>query len=53
MIQESPILAAIKKGVTSRVLGDLERLAEKEPDNYTKIWEHFASARRPRRDPTA
>jgi molecular chaperone HtpG len=41
MIQESPILAAIKKGVTSRVLGDLEKLAEKESDNYTKIWEQF------------
>jgi hypothetical protein len=26
MMQESPIPAAIKKGVTSRVLGDLERL---------------------------
>jgi HSP90 family molecular chaperone len=43
MIQESPILSAIKKGVTSRVLGDLEKLAEKEPDNYTKIWEHFGA----------
>ena len=32
MIQESPILAAIKKGVTSRVLGELEKLAEKEPE---------------------
>jgi molecular chaperone HtpG len=41
MIQESPILTAIKKGVTSRVLGDLEKLAEKEPDNYTKIWDLF------------
>jgi molecular chaperone HtpG len=41
MIQESPILAAIKKGVTSRVLGDLEKLAEKETENYTKVWEHF------------
>ena len=29
MIQESPLLAAIKKGVTSRVLGELEKLAEK------------------------
>jgi molecular chaperone HtpG len=27
--------------VTSRVLGDLEKLAEKEPGNYTKVWEHF------------
>ena len=42
-IQESPILAAIKKGVTSRVLGDLEKLAEKEPDAYTKIWDTFGA----------
>ena len=41
MIQESPILAAIKKGVTSRVLGDLEKLAEKEPESYDKIWDLF------------
>ena len=29
MIQESPILAAIQKGVTSRVLSELEKLADK------------------------
>ena len=43
MIQESPILAAIKKGVTGRVIGELERVAEKEPDAYTAIWENFGS----------
>src|SRR5216683_3885217 len=43
MIQESPILTAIKKGVTSRVLGDLEKLAEKEPDSYAKIWDNFGA----------
>jgi molecular chaperone HtpG len=43
MIQESPIFAAIKKGVTSRILGDLEKLAEKEPESYVKIWETFGS----------
>jgi len=41
MIQESPILTAIKKGVTGRVLGDLEKLADKEPDGYAKIWDDF------------
>jgi molecular chaperone HtpG len=41
MIQESPILTAIKKGVTGRVLADLEKLAEKEPENYAKIWDLF------------
>ena len=34
MIQDSPILTAIRKGVTSHVLGDLEKLAEKEPESY-------------------
>ena len=43
MIQESPILAAIRKGVTSRVLGDLEKLAEKEPESYSKIWDNFGA----------
>ena len=41
MIQESPIFTAIKKGVTSRVLGDLEKVAENDPEKYAKIWENF------------
>ena len=41
MIQESPILSAIRKGVTSHVLSDLEKLAEKEPKSFAKIWENF------------
>jgi molecular chaperone HtpG len=43
MIQESPILTAIRKGVTSHVLGDLEKLAEKEPESYAKIWDNFGA----------
>ena len=42
-IQESPLLAAIRKGATSRVLSELERVAEKEPENYTKIWDTFGA----------
>ena len=42
-IQESPLLAAIRKGATSRVLGELERLAGKEPETYTKIWDLFGA----------
>jgi molecular chaperone HtpG len=41
MIQDSPILTAIKKGVSGRVIGELERVAEKEPEAYDKIWENF------------
>jgi molecular chaperone HtpG len=43
MIQESPIFIAIKKGVTSRVLGDLEKLAENEPESFAKIWDSFGA----------
>jgi len=42
-IQESPLLAAIKKGTTSRVISELERLADKEPQAYAKIWETFGA----------
>jgi len=42
-IQESPLLAAIRKGTTSRVLSEFERLADKEPETYKKIWENFGA----------
>ena len=43
MIQQSPILAAIKKSVTGRVLGDLEKLADSDAEAYGKIWDVFGS----------
>ena len=43
MIQESPILSAVKKGVTSRVLKELEKLAESDAEAFAKIWENFGT----------
>ncbi|MFB9947910.1 molecular chaperone HtpG [Rhizobium puerariae] len=43
MIQESPILAAIRKGVSSRVLSALEKLAESDGDAFLKVWESFGA----------
>ncbi|HEV7253371.1 MAG TPA: molecular chaperone HtpG [Mesorhizobium sp.] len=43
MIQESPILAAIKKAVTNRVLSELGKLAENGAEAYAKVWENFGS----------
>ena len=43
MIQESPIFAAIRRGVTSRVLGDLEKAAENDAESYAKIWTNFGA----------
>jgi molecular chaperone HtpG len=43
MIQESSILTAIRKAVTTRILGELERLADKEIATYAKIWDNFGA----------
>lgn len=43
MIQESPVLAAIRKGVTNRVLGDLEKLADNDAESFVKVWEAFGA----------
>ena len=41
MIQESPVFAAIRKGVVSRVTQELTKLAEADPEKFAKIWENF------------
>ncbi len=43
MIQESPVFSAIKRGVTSRIVQELGKLAEHEPDTFAKIWENFGA----------
>jgi len=43
MIQESPIFAAIKKGVANKILQELTKFADSEPEKFAKIWEHFGS----------
>ncbi|CAN5406285.1 molecular chaperone HtpG [soil metagenome] len=41
MIQDSPVLAAIQKGVSNRILSELDKLATGEPERYAAIWENF------------
>jgi molecular chaperone HtpG len=43
MIQQSPILAAIRKGLTSRILSDLEKFAESDKDGFAKLWDTFGA----------
>ena len=43
MIQESPMLAAIRKGVTGRVLAEVDKLATRDAEAYAKIWENFGA----------
>lgn len=41
MIQDSPVLVAIQKGVTGRVLTELQKLSDSDVEAYLRIWENF------------
>jgi molecular chaperone HtpG len=43
MIQDSPVLSAIQKGVSNRILSELDKLATSEPERYAAIWDNFGS----------
>jgi molecular chaperone HtpG len=43
MIQRSPLLAAINKGVTNKVLAELDKLSQHDADTYTAFWEAFGA----------
>jgi molecular chaperone HtpG len=43
MIQQSAVFAAIRKGVTNRVVQELTKLAESEAETFAKVWEHFGA----------
>lgn len=41
MIQDSPIFTAIKKGVASRILSEIEKLSKNDAAAYDKLWTTF------------
>ena len=41
MLQKNPVLESIRKGVVNRVLSELQKLADGEPEKYLEIWETF------------
>ncbi len=43
MIQESPVLASIQKGVSNRLLSELDKLAASDAERYLKIWDNFGA----------
>jgi len=43
MIQQSAVFAAIRKGVTNRIVQELAKLAESEPEKFSKVWENFGA----------
>jgi molecular chaperone HtpG len=43
MLQNNPQLTQIRRAVTGRIIGELETLADKQPENFTKIWDAFGA----------
>jgi molecular chaperone HtpG len=43
MIQESPVLSAIQKGVSNRILSELDKLSVSDADRYAAIWDNFGA----------
>jgi molecular chaperone HtpG len=41
MLQNNPIVGAIRKAVTNRVLSEISKCAEKDPDKFNTLWEAF------------
>lgn len=43
MLQNNPQLTQIRKAVATRVVSELEGLADKDPENFAKIWDAFGA----------
>jgi molecular chaperone HtpG len=43
MIQQSAVFAAIRKGVTSRMVQELTKLADSDKEKFAKVWEQFGA----------
>ncbi|MDA9438958.1 heat shock protein 90 [Bradyrhizobium sp. CCBAU 51745] len=43
MLQNNPQLVQIRKAVATRVVNELESLAEKDAENFAKIWDAFGA----------
>lgn len=43
MLQNNPIIEAIGRGVTSRILSELDKLSEKDRERFEKVWDAFGA----------
>src|SRR5207244_9293246 len=40
-VQANRVMARLKNALTSKLIGEIESLAEKDPGKYVKLWEQF------------
>jgi len=43
MLQNNPVIAKIKKGITNKVLNEIGALAKKDNDKYLDFWKNFGA----------
>ena len=43
MLQNNPVVAKIKSAIIKRVISELKKKANKEPDDYAKFWDAFGA----------
>jgi molecular chaperone HtpG len=43
MLQHNPVLAKMRAGIVKRVLSDLVKLQDNDPDGYAQIWTNFGA----------
>ncbi|WP_340148854.1 molecular chaperone HtpG [uncultured Sneathiella sp.] len=43
MLQHNPVLQKIRSGLIKKVMGELEKKASKDSENYAKFWDNFGA----------
>ena len=43
MLQNNPVAASIRKALTKRVLSELSKMSEKQPEEYQVLWDAFGA----------
>jgi molecular chaperone HtpG len=43
MLQKNPLLTKIRNGLSKKVLSELKKVAESEPERYLKFWNNFGA----------
>lgn len=43
MVQQSPMIASIGKAIATRILQEIAKLAESDPEKFSRVWENFGA----------
>lgn len=43
MVQKSPVVGAIGKAIATRILQELKKLADAEPEKFAEVWKNFGA----------